>query len=198
MSVFVTLKEVCSAQDKNESFLIIEALNQKHNSSHGYKNSDGTRATATTRDSWHRPLSSLRHWPHFRWDRRLSSGLALMHQLIFSRSPRAVHGKETEGTRQFLRIALGTLSAQGVLGNRASSLFLWPHRPLGATGFQTERQYGCFSAEINAYWIQDGMTPRLTVAWPVTFREVCTLRTRREWQWPLWLPLFHGPLATEV
>lgn len=35
------LKKFVPAQDKNDSFLIIEALNEKHNS-YGYRNNDET------------------------------------------------------------------------------------------------------------------------------------------------------------
>lgn len=41
------LRKFGPAQEQNESFLVNEALNWKHNKTRGYKNDD-TRATATT------------------------------------------------------------------------------------------------------------------------------------------------------
>lgn len=42
------LRKFAPAPEKNESFLIAEALNRKLNKTHGYKNDDDSRATATT------------------------------------------------------------------------------------------------------------------------------------------------------
>ena len=44
---FFLLQKFAPAQDKDESVLITEALNQKHNNSNGYKNKE-RRAAATT------------------------------------------------------------------------------------------------------------------------------------------------------